>query len=1858
MKNVSFKLIFILFLTIFSCKKDKDNSQDNIFKFREYISFTTTGVNSVKSSIVVNLVKPVKNWEADKTIKNDFFSISPSISGTLIANNNHSFVFKSDEDLDVSTEYTVRLKLDKLYPKIEDNLKEYVFKFNTKKPNFSLNTSALQSYSKEWQYVLGYLKSADEISFDHAKELLNAYQDTKELEVVWNESKTSSTYFEFKIDSISRKIEDDFITLKWNGKPIQSDNIGEEKLNIPGLNNFTIVDVEVIQTPEQFVKINFSDPIKKEQNFDGLVTIQNNNNINFVVDGNILKVYPETKLSGILQMDVFQGIENTDNFKLKMTYSEAIAFEDLKPEIRLINSGVILPNSRDLKFNFEAVNLKAVDVRIIKIYEDNVLQFLQENNLNSNNKYAIKQVGRRVAKQTITLVDNELEHSGKFKTYSIDLANFFKAERGAIYRVELEYKKEYSLYNCKNQVSTASSSDDSYEEDYYEEDYSENDIDFENENTDELEEAYWNNLTYRYRNNSYNWRERNNPCHDSYFNEERIVSQNLIASNLGVIVKKDNDNTYHFAVSNLLDTKPESGVEIKLYNFQQQEITNATTNTEGIVSVEANSYASFAVVSKGRSVTYVKLDDGNSLSLSNFDVSGSKLQKGLKGFLYTERGVWRPGDTVYLSFMLNDVSNPLPQDHPVKLEITDPNGKLSYREITKSHKNRLYSFQIPTQTEDKTGNWLAKVSVGGAKFYKTLKIETIKPNRLKINIDFKETILSSQKAANANLEVNWLHGAPAKGIKAEVKAKFTTSNQGFKNYPDYIFNDPTKTFDTEELTIFKGAVNQEGKAVIKNNLKVSTNAPGLLNAQFLVRAFENGGDFSIDAFTIPYAPYTSFVGLKSPEPKAYGSFYTNENQNFKLAVVDKEGQPVKRSNLEVKVYKIEWRWWWNASEDKLSQYTSSTFHQPVYETKVSTNAKGQANFDINIDEENSGRYLIRVLDPVSGHATGRTAYFYRNWWKKSSGEDKEASKMLVFTADKETYNVGETAQISFPSAQDGRALLSIENGSEVVSFNWVKTRKGETKLSIPITKEMAPNVFVNISLLQPHALSENDLPLRLYGVIPLMVEDASTVLEPEIDMPKTLKPESSFSVKVSEKNNKAMTYTLAIVEEGLLDLTRFKTPDPHENFYAREALGVKTWDVFDDVIGAYSGSIEQIFAIGGDGSLDKGKNKKANRFKPVVTYLGPFYLESGATKTHDITLPNYIGSVRAMVVASDVENEAYGNAEQTAAVKKPLMVLASVPRKLSPGEKVILPVTVFAMENHIKNVSLNIKTSEGVRVNGSKTSQLVFNNPDEKMAYFTLDVSKAMPKNTIEITATSGKEKATYKVEFEVYNPNPISTKTIDSELNPNAKLSMSYNTFGEVRTNSATIEFSTLPPMNFTSRLQYLIRYPHGCVEQTTSSVFPQLYLNNIFDLDAAKKQDITKNIKNGISRLGKFQTPNGGLSYWIGESNTDDWGTSYAGHFMLEAEKKGYVLPLTFKNNWIRYQKDAARNWRPSYRNFNSDLAQAYRLYTLALAGEAELSAMNRLREFTEISNEAKWRLAAAYALAGQQEASLALVNSASLAIKIPKENAYTYGSQNRNKAMALETLVILKDNRVRELAKELGKELSSNQWMSTQTTAYSLMALAKMVEVNGGKAINLSFTHNGKEHVINSKNAIAVRSLEVKDGLNSIKLTNKIDNVVFVRILNSGKLPLGQEQSEQRGLSASINYKDLKGSSLNISKLKQGQDFVATVTISNLKNSSINHVALSQFFPSGWEIVNTRFTDFGASTTNQARYIDIRDNNVKYYFDLDGKGKDRTKTFQIMLNASYLGRYYLPGLQAEAMYDDDYFVRNRGQWVEVIK
>jgi len=1842
--------LLLLLISFSSCDTKKKSSEtDNLFKFKEYISYHTNGTISIANPIKIDLAKTLEQFEITQEIPSEYLKISPKAEGKLSVENGRSLIFQPSENLKPNTEYSVVVKLNKFYKDVEKEFKDYRFSFKTIQPNFKITLGNLQSYSKQWQYLEGVIETSDVIALDKATQLISVAQGSKKIKIKWPSNTKDARYFNFVIDSVQRSVEDSEIKISWDGKAIKSKNKGENSFDIPGQNNFAVVDIKSTVAPSASLSINFSDPLKENQNFAGLVTLENSENLRFEVTGNVLLVYPSNRIVGNVNVSIFNGIKNSEGFNLKKEFSELISFEQLKPDVRLISKGVILPNAPSTPLYFEAVNLSAVDVHVIKIFEDNMLQFLQTSNLNSSSWYDVKRVGRRVAKKTIKLEDNSSGSDGLWKAHAINLSEFFKADPGALYQIEISFKKEYSSYDCSVNFSEQNMEEDSYEDDYYYEDYTDNS----NSDEEEREAQYWDNELYNWRNTNYNWQNRDNPCHQAYYNYDRVVRTNVLGSDLGLIVKKGNNKSYHFITNNLLSTAPESGIKVNLYNYQQQLIETVTTDSNGFSIYDSEKTIAFAIAQKGANYAYAKLEDGNALSLSNFDVSGKQLRKGLKGFIYSERGVYRPGDSIHLTFVLNDVVNKLPNDHPVNLEVTDARGKLVQRTIANQSIDGFYYFPIKTEASAPTGNWNATISVGGVQFSKSLRVATIKPNRLKIKLDFKDEILDASKAIEGSAIGSWLHGAPARNLKIEMDATLRSTATAFPKFNKYIFNDPIRSFNEVEIPILKSNLSSEGAINFNKKIALGEKAPGMLRATFLTKIFEGGGDFSIDVFSKNLAPYNYFVGLKSPDAHRYGSYFTDENTVFDLASVDAQGNASGNRELEVKVFKIEWRWWWNRGNDNLSRYEDATIHRPIKEFNVTTNSAGKGNFNINIPEEEGGRYLIRVTDKQSGHATGRITYFYRNWWKAPMDGNSESAKMLVFSADKEKYNVGDEAIISFPSGSQGRALISVENGTEVLSTQWVETKKGETKATIKLTKDMTPNIYVNISLLQPHEQTKNDLPIRLYGVIPILVEDAASVLLPELEMPEVLKPEEKFTLKVSEEKGKPMTYSIAIVDEGLLDLTRFETPKIHEAFYTREALGVRTFDIYDYVIGAYSGSVNNIYAIGGGDAAAGAKNRKADRFTPVVKYLGPFKLAAGQKASHEVLMPNYIGSVRTMVIAGETLKSAYGNTDKTTPVRKPLMVLASLPRKLSPGEKVTLPVTVFAMDKKVKTANISVKVGGALKPVNGISKNITFSEPGEQIVNFEFEVLPTSEIQTIEVLASGSGEKASYKVEIDVENPNPISQKATSYILTANGNQTIDFDTFGVSGSNGATLEFSTVPPMNFGNRLDYLIQYPHGCIEQTTSSVFPQLFLADIFDITFEKKQEIEKNIKIAIQRLSNFQGSNGGLSYWPGEREADAWGTNYAGHFMLEAKQKGHALPITFMGNWLRYQKNAARQWRKNQSHYESELTQAYRLYTLALAGQPELAAMNRLRESKNLGNDTKWRLAAAYALAGKKNVAEQLSQIANISF-VPKQyDYYTYGSPFRNKAMALETMVATNDARQREMAISLAKELSSQRWFSTQETAYGLLAIAKMIQKNGGKSMEIAFTKNGESTTVKTDRVVAQRDLSVKIGRNSVTISNKKANVVYVTLAQKGKLPLGDELAEHKNLTIKAQYLDGEGKTLDTSKLRQGTEIIAKVVVTNSSIDWIGNIALSKIFPGGWEVVNTSFTELSGGAEGSARYTDIRDDRVNFYFDIGAK---KSKTFIIKLNASYLGTYYLPGTQVEAMYNNNYYARNKGVWVTI--
>ncbi len=1843
-------LCLTVIISLFSCSK-KDKWIDVDPAFSKFIDAYTTGIVSKTTTVRIQLAgDAITTHAVGEEVKESLFDFSPSVKGKAVWLDARTIEFKPDAYLQKDQLYEVSFKLGKV-TRVPDKYSSFRFSMKTLRPSFKVSDEGLRSTGvKNKMSFSGDIETADVEEGAQVEKLLIAALGNNSLKINWQHNDATKTHH-FVIDNIDRAASVANIDLRWNGSPMGMDVKGEKSVALPAIGDFKVLDIVAENEAQQYASVQFSDPIAVGQDLTGLITMSNQSDISYTINGSEVKVFAGGKLDGSYTLYVNQGIKNTWGDILNKGFTANINFENKMPAVKIHGKGNILPTSGRLVLPFEAINLNAVDISIIKILENNVPQFLQQNDLAGNEE--LRRVAKPIVQKTLRLDDDKTLDLHKRQHFSLDIDKFLKTEQGAIYRVTIGFRPEYSLFQSADTSKKSGSGNEEVSDEGY---------DSNNSSGVDDDDAFWERYDtyYPY---GYNWERRDDPESKSYYNKDRWATRNILASNIGLTAKRGNDNSVMVAVSNILTTEPMSGVELEIMDYQQSIISKTSSGSDGFATLDVKRKPYLLIAKKGNERGYLKLDDGSSLALSRFDVSGEEVKNGIKGFIFGERGVWRPGDTMYLNFIVEDKEGKLPSDHPVEFSLYTPTGQLYKHTVQNDASDGFYLFKTNTDASSPTGNWLAKVKVGGAIFEKRIKVETVMPNRLKINVDFgKDAMLGVGSTSTGTINARWLFGADGKNLKAKIDASLYAKTTSFPKFTGFDFDNPTGNYSTQSKTIYDGTLDATGNAALKTNFQIDEAAPGMLNANLVVKVFEPGGTFSIDNMTIPYSPYASYVGIKLPNgEKPFDYLLAGKNHTTQIVNVDSRGNLIAGNNdVEVQFYRIQWRWWWDNNGDNLSNFTQNEYNKLLKkETVHLTNGRGQWQFGTSANEW--GRYLILVKDLKSGHTAGSTLYIDEPGWQSREGnDDQTAAAMLSFTSNKEKYNVGDEVSLTIPSSKGGRVLVSLESGSKVIKSFWQETVQGQTLVKFKAEAAMAPNVYATVSLLQPHAQTINDLPIRMYGSIPIFVEDKNTLLHPVINIPNSIRPEQTVSFTVNEQEGKEMTYCVAIVDEGLLDLTRFKTPDPHDAFYAREALGVKSFDMYDYVIGAWGGDLERILTIGGDIDAGPVKQKTANRFKPVVKYLGPFHLNRGQTQTQSFTLPSYIGSVRAMVVAA--HSSSYGFAEKTVAVKKPLMLLATMPRVLGPGETIKLPVTVFAMENNIRNVNVSLQSNPFLEVVGSSAQAVSFSQTGEQMVYFDVRVKPNIGIGKVKLSAASGGEKADYEIELDIRNPNPPVTSVTEIILTPGQQWKTTASPIGVAATSTATVEISSVPSMNLQKRLNYLIEYPHGCIEQTTSAVFPQLVLNQLTDLDDYKKAQVDKNVKAGISKLQNFQRPDGGFSYWPGGNESDEWGTSYGGHFLVEAQNSGYFVSEYMIQQWKNYQRGKANSWVPSTTNFyGGDLTQSYRLYTLALAKAPELGAMNRLKEFKYLSAEAKWRLAAAYKLAGQDNTALDLISGLPTSFDARPNPGMTFGSDLRDQAMVLETLTILgRKAKAAELLPTIAAKLSQDYWYSTQTTAYALIAIAKYCGKNpSGAKILAAGTIDGKAVDINSASYIRQVPIFFKNGSSGIALTNKGSNTLYVRLVTQGQ-PLSGDSLKVNNnpavLNMSVSYVTQDGKPIDVSNLTQGTDFVAKVIIKNPgKRGYYTQIALSQVFPSGWEILNARMLGGeGAFKSSSSTYQDIRDDRVYTYFNVS---PNETLTYYVQLNASYLGRYFLPGTYCEAMYDNSITAGVNGKWVQVM-
>jgi len=691
-----------------------------------------------------------------------------------------------------------------------------------------------------------------------------------------------------------------------------------------------------------------------------------------------------------------------------------------------------------------------------------------------------------------------------------------------------------------------------------------------------------------------------------------------------------------------------------------------------------------------------------------------------------------------------------------------------------------------------------------------------------------------------------------------------------------------------------------------------------------------------------------------------------------------------------------------------------------------------------------------------------------------------------------------------------------------------------------------------------------------------------------------------------------------------------------------------------------------------------------------VRFLGPFRLEAGAKATHAVDLPRYLGAVRVMVVAG--ERGAYGSTEKSVFVRQPLMLLPTMPRVMGPGEEVAVPVSVFASRPDIKEVALSIESDALFTPVGETSTRLKFSQPEEQVGMLRLKTANRIGKGHVKLIASAGEYHAESEIYIDVRSSNPPTTVAVTHLLQPGETWSTKVEPHGIEGTNTATLEVSSVPALDLQSRLGYLIQYPHGCLEQTTSSVFPQLYLSSLVKLEPARREQVEDNIRNGIERLRWFQLSSGGFSYWPGASGGFAsgslegyalWATTYASHFLIEAEKAGYTLPPTMRSNFIRNLRNTAQQWTPQEAHSGgSTLDQAYRLYVLALAGQPEIGAMNRLREAAHLPSTERWILAATYQLAGLGELADSLVADTALEPDARYDSGpdYTFGSLLRDRAMILQSLIALgRVHASADLVKNISSGLSSGEWYSTQSVAYSLMAMAKLAAGAGkGSAFTFEQDWGGSTAGITSQAPVYQGPLPalLRSG-KDLSIHNTSQRALFVAVATRGVPEAGADTAGASGLRLGVVYTDEAGNPLQPSHLGQGTDLIAHVSVRNDTSLRIDNIALTQIFPAGWEIHNDRLDGADAAGTRDEEpqrrrplwmipdgsrdatqatldYTDIRDDRMMQYF---GLRSGETIRFETRLNAAYRGRYYLPSVLVEAMYDTTKSARTSGQWTEVV-
>lgn len=1842
--------IFLLFLIVLggcnqkpSVPKNKQSQSSDSFN-NEFLDLNKTVVSqvppvlSVASTIDLGFnTAVIASHQTGFVLDKSPFVFEPAVEGSAKWLSVNMIRFTPTRHLKPGVSYKVVFKGKTAFGE-RRNVNDYEFTFKTAEQEvLSFNADFVPAETgKNMVRLSGSVSFAQPVDIGRLKKDLKCKKDRKQIDLELSVKTDDPRTVNISMAPLQRGAEPVLLTFTLPQSYKADQGEWQKEIVLPEAFIFKVIthmDMGAPQGDKIVYGFRFSDPVKSDLDLSGFVSIEPQLDFTVSVDDKYLKIKAPFVYGNDYQIRLSKGLPSAMGTVLSEDYLATVTFNNMKPKVEWLSKGVFLPSDNQYKIQLKTVNIKDLNITVTEIYNNNIGFFLQNNILHDekNNRpawecyecdgeygsnseyYDLERVGKEIYSQNFSVTDMK----NKWVTTEIDLSKAFSGKSNSVFVVVCKFNNSNLCGKCIN-------------------------------DRNEIDD---NSLYYSSEENYYQ-----NPCSEGYYYRNGTVSKLLIASDIALTLKTARDGLHVYAV-NALKAQPVSGLTLSKYSYLNQVMEKVVTDKDGHARF-SNSEGQYIRGEEKGNLAIIRLNHP-AWELSSYDISGvDEKQTGIDMFMYADRGVHRPGDTIHLSAIIRADRNLLPEDQMAYLKVTNPLEQTVFEGKQKCGKNGHLYFKIPTDIKDPTGNYVAEIKAADERETQILKVETVKPNRLKVNIDIADTVTDAEGRVSGTIESRYLFGTPASGLRAVVHA--TCSAQPFSTpiYSDYTFGHPLRKFSQRRIEVIDTELDEDGKVNIGHNLENFENVPELLNVKYQATVYEKGGGFTAQTKNVIASPYSAYVGIKNSFN--YSSAQTGQTYKLPVIILNTKGKILPGRKLTVRWYVNKYYWWYDYDSRNNRDFRTSENTYKIDEFEIVSDDKPVIQ-ELEIDDE--GQHFIEVIDEQGGHSAGM--FFWASSWGEQAPTQKAQKPLLSISSDKNVYYTGDNAVLSCETPDEGLAIFTMEQGSRILYQEIKKVNSGKTDFKVKITDEFVPNCYATVSLIQPANRNKNDLPLRIYGIKTLMVEDATTRLRLSLNAPDELKANEKFDLKITSDDSREASFTVAVVDEGLLDLTGFKTPDAWNHYFQKKRLGVISSDNFEEILSSLIPGADKVLSIGGDQLADQSKMRsgesRVQRFKPVVLYSAPIVLKPGNTSVISFTMPNYVGSVRVMVVGC--AQHSYTSLEKTIPVKQPLMVLTTVPRVARPGDLFKVPVSVFAMENEIRDAIVKIKVSKNLSIKGIGDTTLTFEKPGEQDVAFSVRVNDEIGKGTIIVSSTSGKHITSDTTVLPLTSPNPYYIKVTDTVFT-DKELVLVPKRIGIKGTNKARITISKFPDIQIDKRLMYLIRYPHGCIEQTTSSVFPQLYIGKLLDLKQYQNLNVTDNINAGINRLQSFRVK-GGFSYWptssYNKEEVSTWGSNYAGHFLIEAKRAGYHVPEDLFNHWIKYANDNVRKIG------NNDYRyQTYLLYLLSLAGKPNTGAMNLVREnhLDKLDPLSKKFLAGAYYMAGQKDAAKVVDKHMGAGIKKYRETGDTYGSSLRDRCIVAIIAYNMGDiNTSVQLMRSIAKEFIPNGWYSTQETAFALMAICAIYSDQQNIGDTKTFTmkiKGGKTEKMELRGyQMSMDVSEYFDKEISFKNDNK--DPLCISLYEEG-IPLEDIiVTEQQGIFLQRTFYNENGEQIELNDIMQGDQFWIHYNVNSVHGEELNEVALSSLFPSGWEIINPRMEGLKPPQwvsnlePTDGKYMDIRDDRVNWFFDLNSSG---SANFMIKCSATFTGKFHYPPVTVETMYSPDYYARIASDTVTIDK